>query len=1114
MDQFKKSSGVINKSYGEMDKGADSVSKSSISMGGALTSLGAVMTTVVVGSALAAAAAIAGISVALIALGKASIKEGATYTKEMSNVKALTGATEEQFDKLSASAEELGATTKFTATEAAEGMSFLAMAGFEVDEIISAMPGVLNLAAAGNLDLATSADIASNIISGMGADISETDHIIDVLTATMTSSNTNLIQLGEGMKFVAPLAGSLGIDVEDLSAAMGILGDAGIQGTMGGTALRQALLNLASPTGAAKKVMDDLGLSVFDQSGKMLPLPDIIGRVAKATEGLTDEQKIQSLETIFGARNISAMSVLLEAGEDDLRGFGNELRESGGRAAEIAATQLDNLSGDVTLLQSAFSGVKIQIFKRLEPILRNIVAFATQMLERLGPLLPQIYAAIAGVLGKAFTIIQDVVNTFFASMDEGDDIFTALKKAIAELIPEVILDNVLELMDKFKELGQTIFPDMKSAGEGIGGMLTNVIAGAIKFLNDVILPALISAVQFVIDNWDDWVQKAKDLYKYFKEKVWPALVQLTDTIINDVIPAVSDFAKWISGTLIPTLKDMYEWFDKNIMPIISKVLDMFKKDAPKSGKKLEKTFKDISKVIQPIIKKVLPRLLELWDIILEWTEENWPLIQETIEVVMKEILEIIEDITTKIEKFWEKWGDEIIAITEFLMDTVLDIIETYLRNILDIIEIIMALITGDWERAWENIKDIVDRTLKLVSGIIQRGFDTFLKVISGIMSEIAKEIEKAWNDIKSDISSAMDSIKNIIVNSWGSIVQSVASKINEIKQKIISGFNEIKNNISSAMDSIKNTIVSKWNSIIDSVRTLVQKLIDTIISKISGSVSAIANSLISTMSSAISSLLSSVSSGGIRNILISIGETLVQKIIDGFNAVTDFAQNIINILSNWIQNVINTGSAIWNKATEIGKKIVTTIISGLSSLVSTFISSVRNLIGAWLSAILGSLGSIATAAYNIGKKIIDNLLSGVGSMASKFKSWVKDLIEDWLGDIFSPISVAQHMGESIVDNILTGFAKGKQGFISGIKGDLQNWISQIEAQKLAIGSNLPTIGGQLTPLGVGGQSSIPVSNVSYSTNNVFNLGGNTINDRMGEAEFEQRVVNVIRRHLA
>lgn len=359
ISQFNKGLGAYNKGLDQMNKKTTQTTKGATSsfakMGPALLSVGA----------LAGGAAVAG----LVAFGKAAIQEGRAFTQAMSNVAAVSGAVGGDFAKLEAQAKQLGATTKFTGVEAAEGMSFLAMAGFETNEILSAMPGTLNLAAAANLGLGQSADIVSNILTGFGASAESTDQFVDVLTNTFTTSNTSLTQLGQAMKNVAPVAANLGLSVEETAAALGKMGDAGIQGGAAGTQLKNALLNLAAPSKQQAALMKELGIEIFDTNGQMKSLPEVVGAVNQGISGLGEQQQIAAVKTLAGKRAIAGFQVLLNQGQGALESYTQSLTKSG-TAAEVARTQLDNLEGDITLLQSAFSGFKIAAFELMEPTLR------------------------------------------------------------------------------------------------------------------------------------------------------------------------------------------------------------------------------------------------------------------------------------------------------------------------------------------------------------------------------------------------------------------------------------------------------------------------------------------------------------------------------------------------------------------------------------------------------------------------------------------------------------------------------------------------------------------------------------------------------------------------
>lgn len=318
----------------------------------------------------------AGITVGVGAALAGTVSAGANFEKTLSSVKAMTGATDEQMAAMTKQAKALGADTKFSASQAAEGMAFLGMAGFKTNDIMKAMPGMLNLAAAGSLDLGRAADIASNIMAGFSIDASQAGHASDVLAFAASNSNTSVEQLGEAMKYASGTASTIGLGLEETTAAMMSMADVGLQGSVAGQAFATSLGRLAKPTGEAKKVIDGLNLSFFDQQGKIKPLPDIIGELEKGMNGMTEQQKTATLQTIFGAEAFKNWAALLKTGSDKLRENTQALKDSDGAAKKMAETMNDNLIGKWDSFTSKLEGLAITIFERLAPALVGLLAGA------------------------------------------------------------------------------------------------------------------------------------------------------------------------------------------------------------------------------------------------------------------------------------------------------------------------------------------------------------------------------------------------------------------------------------------------------------------------------------------------------------------------------------------------------------------------------------------------------------------------------------------------------------------------------------------------------------------------------------------------------------------
>src|SRR5690606_12091582 len=299
-----------------------------------------------------------------------SVKTAANFEAAMSRVAAVSRASDDELERLTKTAIELGATTAFSASQAAEGMTYLAMAGFNVEQTIAAMPGLLATAAAAGSDLGRTADIVSNILSGFGLRAEETTRIADVLTATFTSSNTTLESLGETMKLVAPVAASLGMEIEDVAALTAMLGNAGLQGTVAGTALRTILTSLAAPTGAAAKAISELKSQTVDAAGNMLPITDILDQIARATAHMGDAQRAAYLEMLAGREGVSALSALMKVGAREIEAYADTLRNSAGVSAEVADRMMDNLKGAMEELGGAIETAQITIGNAFVPVLR------------------------------------------------------------------------------------------------------------------------------------------------------------------------------------------------------------------------------------------------------------------------------------------------------------------------------------------------------------------------------------------------------------------------------------------------------------------------------------------------------------------------------------------------------------------------------------------------------------------------------------------------------------------------------------------------------------------------------------------------------------------------
>lgn len=308
----------------------------------------------------------------ILTIGTAAVTTGNDFEAQMSRVQAIAGATKKELEELTNQAIQLGSETSFSASEVAEGMENLASAGFTTEEIMSAMPGLLDLAASSGAELATASEIAASAIRGFGLEAGEAGHVADVFAEAAARTNAQTEDMGYAMKYIAPVANTMGLKIEEVAAAIGIMSDAGIKGEQAGTTLRGALVRLTKPTDKMLDVMEDLGISFYDNEGKMKSLTEMISMLQKATKGLTDEEQQYALTTLFGTESLSGMVALINRGSDDLKDMTKNFENADGAAEEMADTMLDNTAGALESLSGSLESAGIAIQRALAPEIKNL----------------------------------------------------------------------------------------------------------------------------------------------------------------------------------------------------------------------------------------------------------------------------------------------------------------------------------------------------------------------------------------------------------------------------------------------------------------------------------------------------------------------------------------------------------------------------------------------------------------------------------------------------------------------------------------------------------------------------------------------------------------------
>lgn len=317
----------------------------------------------------------------VLAIGTAAVTTGNDFEAQMSRVQAIAGATKDELKQLTDQAIDLGASTSFSASEVASGMENLASAGFTTQEIMEAMPGLLDLAASSGADLATSSEIAASAIRGFGLEASTSAHVADIFAEASARTNAQVEDMGEAMKYIAPVANTMGLKIEEVAAAIGIMSDAGIKGSQAGTTLRGALTRLTKPTDKMVGVMEDLGISFYDNEGKMKSLTEMISMLQDATKNLTDEQEQNALTTLFGTESLSGMVALINRGSGELSDMTKSFEDCDGAAQDMADTMLDNTKGAFESLSGSLESAGIAIQQALAPSIRDLSEWIQDLVD-------------------------------------------------------------------------------------------------------------------------------------------------------------------------------------------------------------------------------------------------------------------------------------------------------------------------------------------------------------------------------------------------------------------------------------------------------------------------------------------------------------------------------------------------------------------------------------------------------------------------------------------------------------------------------------------------------------------------------------------------------------
>lgn len=591
-------------------------------------------------------AAIAAATTAVTAFGKSAIDAGMSFDSSMSQVAATMGlsiedinteGTEAQktFQQLRDFAQELGSTTAFSASEASQALNYMALAGYDANKSMEMLPTVLDLAAAGGIDLASASDMVTDAQSALGLSIDETKDMVNQMAVTASKSNTSVAQLGEAFLTIGANAKTLSGGTVELSTALGIMADNGIKSAEGGTHLRNIMLALNPATDKAAKAWEALGVSAYDADGNLRPLQDTFGDLSKAMEGMTDQEKTNTIASMFNKTDLAAVNALLATSSDRWEELSGAISSAEGSANEMAGVQLDNLSGDITLFQSALEGAKIAVSDSLTPALRELVSFGADGLSRLTSAFNE--GGIEGAMGELGNIIGELVTKIAEDapqiINAGITLLQSLFDAITSNI-DVIIPAVLDIIMQFVNFILENLQPLIETGLQIILALATGIAENLPTLIPAIIETVLGIVDYLLDNIDLVIDGAIALMLGLLEGIIRATPQIIEKVPEIVIKLVAALIRAIPKLLAAGAKMilMLGQGFKESFPLFLKTGTDLITSLKEKITEIAKKFKEVGKDVVEGLKKGIS---DAWDSLTAWFSEKAEALTAPIKKVLK-----------------------------------------------------------------------------------------------------------------------------------------------------------------------------------------------------------------------------------------------------------------------------------------------------------------------------------------------------------------------------------------------------------------------------------------------------------------------------------------------
>ena len=848
------------------------------------------------------------------------IELGQNFTSTMSEVSAISGATGEDFEKLEACAREYGATTVFSASNAAEALKYMSLAGWDADQSTSALGGVLNLAAASGMELGAASDMVTDYLSAFAMEAGDAAYFADLLSYAQSHSNTTAEALGEAYKNCAANLNAAGQDVETVTSLLEGMANQGYKGSEAGTAMAAIMRDITNGMKDGAIKIGETSVAVMDAQGNFRDLTDILTEVEAATNGMGDAERAVALSSTFTADSTKGLNLILNEGMDNIAGYEEELRGASGSAEEMANIMNDNLSGDVAAMNSAFEELGLKIYDALESKLRAGVQFITNgvipAIEWLGGHIPEVTIAVSGLgaviaamnwgtISSKIAMVKGALVKLAAALGGVSlpaiaiiAVITAVALAFTNLWKnnEEFRNKITAIWDgikaKFDEFGQGIVDRLNALGFEFED-ITEVMKAVWDGFCEVLAPIFEGVFQQISNILNEALDILTGLFDIFAgiftgdwDMVWQGVQEVFGAVWDFV---VATFENWIS-TFTSLADTVLGWFGTDWETVWTNVKTFF-----------SDTWNAISSFFSGILTGIKTFFTDTWNAIVSFFSGILSGIYSSVTGTMTEIHDTFTNI-------WD-------SITGFLSgawETIKNIVTVGIMAVKEIISAAFQIITLPFRFIWENCKDTVLSIWETIKSVIGEKIDAVKEKITTVTTAISNVASATWNAISSTASSLWEGIKGTI-----------GSKIDAAKEKVSTATSTITSVASSAWSSVSSTASSLWSTISS-----------TVSSKISAASSAV-SSATSTITSVASSAWSSVSSAASSK-WESVRSTISSKLSSAQSTVSSLMSGITSTMSSGLSSALSTVS---------GK------FSSIYSTISSKMSAARDAVGNAISAL-------------------------------------------------------------------------------------------------------------------------------------------------------------------